>query len=997
MILHLRLVLCILLAVAVALLVTVTAVIVLTASKQQANNFEEASKENTDSVNKAGLQAVVDAVEIVQKRTNAVIAGSVQEYLSVGYIPVDIVHRRVAAGELGLSGPLEVDYFRAAHWVIIKAIPELRWLYFTTFPNGEWIAYERVIMLGDACTLYQPPKGSSAHRDVLCRDEEMYNLMIHDECCAPTMPGSRRYHYFPVDTETGIGVGTGIEDEFGVPRYDWAAHEHFDGDPHGCGGPEADGDDNGTFCCGYQAVHVDIDRDPIPSEHDQAWQQPFMWTGANSPVPQYLISWNKATFTPSGRFLGVSSVDFSLNYLGAYLNSLRRPQFQSEDFFLLDARSGGRLDDELLIASSCQRTGDSVAENRCGLSWRTNNSDPSAGWGPAERTGVYIGGADPDGDTQWDPLPIWRVADIQGGLLRALQLMAWAEFPTGPDVPKWDTSRCGSWCGASSRDRSWSEVYRRYPPHPDGPHATNGWSGTFVFQDARYFVTVSALILGNDRVRREGRPEPDGTGVLRWVVISVVQSTEYTRGIMQATADAEANMHRQTEATAQELDDARNLTIIIVVFVGLGFITFTFAMVFVTTLPLRHLAAEMQSAADMDLDYLGGPERSMFAEVRELQCSFSVMVQSLRELRNYMPHHALAQVISVSGPADDPVMPSPHLRVGLCGRSSASSGSLEAEVVSPCGSPAGRSSTSGSRWGYPPTQRSVTLLARNCTGFLSHPQLGDTTAFTAVMADEVERFTSIVQAQGGVADMLAGDHYTASFGALRVQGTQKRNAVVAAVQLSASPTERRETFGWTRPQSSRSLNSLFPGGRLPAPLKVTTAVCGGRVLCGDFGSAGVQRYMLIGGVSSFLPVVERAAAAWGTNVLIDTVVHVDAEQHWHCRLRKHLYFPKLSPQNIGIWEVVNPRLFSPHASEWMYELENAESNPWRRYNEAVSLWCIGGDPQSAIQTGLGERPGSPVHGALLALQSSIQDGARPPLCQITVAAGEPAPVSAPAK
>eukprot|EP00662_Eupelagonemidae_sp_cell21_P046587 gene46587-41011_t len=75
-----------------------------------------------------------------------------------------------------------VDRFREMLWELMKANPNLRWLYLTTYPNGEWVAYERV--------------------------QDRFNWMIHVDCCAPTKrPGTGGYDYAPVDVITGMWHG----------------------------------------------------------------------------------------------------------------------------------------------------------------------------------------------------------------------------------------------------------------------------------------------------------------------------------------------------------------------------------------------------------------------------------------------------------------------------------------------------------------------------------------------------------------------------------------------------------------------------------------------------------------------------------------------------------------------------------------------------------------------------------------------------------------------
>eukprot|EP01062_Namystynia_karyoxenos_P009824 TRINITY_DN1347_c0_g1_i8.p1 TRINITY_DN1347_c0_g1~~TRINITY_DN1347_c0_g1_i8.p1 ORF type:complete len:664 (+),score=175.12 TRINITY_DN1347_c0_g1_i8:68-1993(+) len=271
--------------------------------------------------------------------------------------------------------------------------------------------------------------------------------------------------------------------------------------------------------------------------------------------------------------------------------------------------------------------------------------------------------------------------------------------------------------------------------------------------------------------------------------------------------------------------------------------------------------------------------------------------------------------------------------------------------------------------------RRVTLLVRNSTGFLAaareHPQ-----SVAGWLAEEVQRFADVISGQSGMSDLLSGDHFSASFGALKVQGSQCISATRAAVLLTAAPSDE--------------LRGSLAG------LHASAAVCSGKALCGDFGSSAVQRFMVIGGVASFSMLAERAAAAWRLPLLIDTVAHADAEQLWCCRLRKLAVFPKVGMKHIGLWEVLKERMHEGECQE--YELADAQSNPWAWYNAAVARWCeaTAAEALSAVAAGLGEaEPGGAVAAALRALRDAIQKGAAPPVGGMTPAAlmGDPSPVA----
>eukprot|EP01062_Namystynia_karyoxenos_P084188 TRINITY_DN9850_c0_g1_i2.p1 TRINITY_DN9850_c0_g1~~TRINITY_DN9850_c0_g1_i2.p1 ORF type:complete len:548 (+),score=103.57 TRINITY_DN9850_c0_g1_i2:462-2105(+) len=374
--------------------------------------------------------------------------------------------------------------------------------------------------------------------------------------------------------------------------------------------------------------------------------------------------------------------------------------------------------------------------------------------------------------------------------------------------------------------------------------------------------------------------------------------------------------------------------------------------------------------------------------------SFSHLLRNLASYRPYLPQSCFEQ----DGGADSSPRGSAASSQCLAAEqlSFASRGGISADHRPPGGSfntqprrsiassvalsATDRSSRTGSeheapareaRTAHAPQHRRVTLLHWNSSGLLA--ALRETGEMNSWLSEAVERFSAAVRAQGGVAELLSGDHHSASFGALKAQGTQRTSATGAAVALS---------------------------GRDPAGLCHTAAVCHGRALCGDFGSAAAQRFMVIGGVSAFVVAEERAAAAWRVGVLIDAAVHADAEMLWSCRLRKRVSFPKFSQSLIGLWEVLGERLGERGPDEWMYELENAQPNPWRAYNDAVGRWCDGAVEQALgliadALTKAGPDCDPAVRDALLAARELAQEGAEPPVGQLTAAAlaGCPAPLA----
>eukprot|EP01062_Namystynia_karyoxenos_P003920 TRINITY_DN11380_c0_g1_i1.p1 TRINITY_DN11380_c0_g1~~TRINITY_DN11380_c0_g1_i1.p1 ORF type:complete len:721 (+),score=159.73 TRINITY_DN11380_c0_g1_i1:85-2247(+) len=298
--------------------------------------------------------------------------------------------------------------------------------------------------------------------------------------------------------------------------------------------------------------------------------------------------------------------------------------------------------------------------------------------------------------------------------------------------------------------------------------------------------------------------------------------------------------------------------------------------------------------------------------------------------------------------------------------------------------------------------RRVTLLATNRRGLLeAFRQEGDVQSAEEYLGSLVTQFIQAALEQKGVVDLLSADHLHASFGAFRQPGAHRMAAARCAFLLrqpllgTNSAASSRQASSWSIRPRDASLRSAEEAAGESA-LQLTAAVCSGLAMCGDFGSATAQRFMVVGGVRSLIAVVERVAAGWGAAALIDGDVVKDADMHWTCRLRGKLLCSKHSERPIAIWEMLDERLVRHHSQgEWMYQLSSTAPNPWASYNRAVELWCRG-DPAAALEMisdPATELQGSPVHHravgeAVQALRHALStEGPPPPVSAVPVAAG----------
>eukprot|EP01062_Namystynia_karyoxenos_P067708 TRINITY_DN6174_c1_g1_i1.p1 TRINITY_DN6174_c1_g1~~TRINITY_DN6174_c1_g1_i1.p1 ORF type:complete len:663 (+),score=109.96 TRINITY_DN6174_c1_g1_i1:85-1989(+) len=276
--------------------------------------------------------------------------------------------------------------------------------------------------------------------------------------------------------------------------------------------------------------------------------------------------------------------------------------------------------------------------------------------------------------------------------------------------------------------------------------------------------------------------------------------------------------------------------------------------------------------------------------------------------------------------------------------------------------------------------RRLTMLQCNRSGFLAAIADKQAVEVSEWLAEEVVHFAAAVAQQKGIMDLVSGDHLFASFGAVRPLGTHAVAALRCADALHMDKVQCRDEIT----------------GKLGA-LPATAGVTSGRALCGDFGSAAAQRFMVLGRVSSMLPALERAAAAWDAGILCDDRVREDTETHWDFRVRAMVTFGRSEREKPApLWELMRQKPDSgARCDEWMYEMESARPNPWNVYNHAVTAWFkLQGTEALRLARSADAAEGTAeelVARALAALASSIESGQQPPT-GVLGAVFPPAPV-----
>eukprot|EP01062_Namystynia_karyoxenos_P031982 TRINITY_DN23654_c0_g1_i1.p1 TRINITY_DN23654_c0_g1~~TRINITY_DN23654_c0_g1_i1.p1 ORF type:complete len:680 (+),score=186.57 TRINITY_DN23654_c0_g1_i1:102-2141(+) len=228
-------------------------------------------------------------------------------------------------------------------------------------------------------------------------------------------------------------------------------------------------------------------------------------------------------------------------------------------------------------------------------------------------------------------------------------------------------------------------------------------------------------------------------------------------------------------------------------------------------------------------------------------------------------------------------------------------------------------------------QRSrVSCLCTNHRGFLSQIEGQELESVTEWVGGEVGYFTSCTNALRGVVDRLCGDHFLSSFNAARRCATHR----VSAARCADAYSQKDPGSCVIKRVSDRRESTLHA--------EVTTAVCTGTCICGDFGNSTIVRFMIIGQVPNHLSFIERLAANWKVRVLVDSCTHGDLADTWRCRLRCSALWIKQGVSRSLLWELDGERLGQcgerDSPQEWMYELAEAGPDPWQQHARAMRLW-----------------------------------------------------------
>jgi class 3 adenylate cyclase len=219
--------------------------------------------------------------------------------------------------------------------------------------------------------------------------------------------------------------------------------------------------------------------------------------------------------------------------------------------------------------------------------------------------------------------------------------------------------------------------------------------------------------------------------------------------------------------------------------------------------------------------------------------------------------------------------------------------------------------------------QAVSVVVANCNGFYSATRGMSRDEIVASMASMVDRVMGEVKTKGGVLAFFHGDHFAATFNAVKPSPAHARNAAAVALALTA-PT--------AGPRTSQGQLTLRAG--------VSTGKC----LVGNVGSAEAKNFSVMGPAFTQALVLERLTRLYTTGegaavaALASRRTCEDIATNYLYEYVDLVQLPG-SAQATLVGRLVGPKAngaANQHDTEWLYVVGAAKSNdPYAGSNAAM--------------------------------------------------------------
>ena len=243
------------------------------------------------------------------------------------------------------------------------------------------------------------------------------------------------------------------------------------------------------------------------------------------------------------------------------------------------------------------------------------------------------------------------------------------------------------------------------------------------------------------------------------------------------------------------------------------------------------------------------------------------------------------------------------------------------------------------------------LLHTSHPGQDSEDYRGD--AYNDYFGRVIAAVLSAVERRKGICDVFVGSAVSASFNASRVCIIHGTSGVKAAVDIAVEV---------------KSIHASLKLDNTDHPCSI--AVCSGRALCGDMGSADMRRFNIVGSLPRLGAAMCGFARSLSREVVCDNDTQQDADCLFSIRLLPHLLrlvrrrvvHGVVAYATLGqgrcvngahlVFEVLPAVAVAPAAqsaeAEWLYEVgDNALR--WSAYNAGVRLYLNGGSEEAACK------------------------------------------------
>eukprot|EP01059_Diplonema_ambulator_P021126 TRINITY_DN3514_c2_g1_i1.p1 TRINITY_DN3514_c2_g1~~TRINITY_DN3514_c2_g1_i1.p1 ORF type:complete len:851 (+),score=255.85 TRINITY_DN3514_c2_g1_i1:31-2553(+) len=383
-----------------------------------------------------------------------------------------------------------------------------------------------------------------------------------------------------------------------------------------------------------------------------------------------------------------------------------------------------------------------------------------------------------------------------------------------------------------------------------------------------------------------------------WYCTIVIDRAYILGAIDNEVVTVRDTITHSSDSVDSRLAHERSLLIGCIVGAAVMLVVVCAVLVWRITAPLVVLQDEMSLVATMRLECVNN-ERSLsrLSEVHSMQESFLLMLNNLREYRNYIP----ASVLETSDSDDsastkEETSSTFNHSTSMMENSGSISGSFSQSMA-----------TKGSQgivnvFSTDIKVKKVSLVVVGCR------TLHDETNITALQNVHRGYLSSILQVckeLKGIPDGFQGDQVYVSWNAVRAASNQ-----ASTVGRCCYLLERR------------------------VDATVTVGAVTGTARCGNMGCEGMKKFTFMGGLFGLLCLLEKLNEEYKTRNLVNDAVADHTKLEYAVKAVGKVVYKRHSKEAVAVHTVMEAK--DVEAAEWMYELQEGErASRYSAYNKSV--------------------------------------------------------------